>query len=297
MKQQKEGLLIGSFIADALSLGAHWVYDTEKIKKDIVDLRVFHDPLSIYHPEKKAGDFTHYGDLSLFLLNFIKDYDFSKDTFEKDLSDSWHEFMLGYKGYLDHSNRESLENYKKHLIPSGQNTVSDLSPSARIAPFIYKFSNDTNKLKSYCQIQTIMTNNTTLCTQTTQMAIDVILDILNGDCPKTAIKNTLQNPNLNKIHKYIEPVFENLEKDDKQAIADFGATCTIDSALTSALFFAIKYQDDFEKALLSNIACGGDSASRGMLIGMILGAYLGVSNIPKDWINSTKHIQEVKSFF
>ncbi|MEN2983703.1 MAG: ADP-ribosylglycohydrolase family protein, partial [Dictyoglomaceae bacterium] len=42
--------------------------------------------------------------------------------------------------------------------------------------------------------------------------------------------------------------------------------------------------NDFRKALISAVNHDGDSDSTGAITGNILGAYLGIDNIPKEWI-------------
>jgi len=51
-----------------------------------------------------------------------------------------------------------------------------------------------------------------------------------------------------------------------------GKASPTEGALPSALYFALKYQHDVEEALIANAGCGGDSAARAMVIGMLLGA-------------------------
>jgi len=297
-QERKEALLWGSFIADALSLGAHWVYDTNVIKNEIKDLRNYHNPISKYHPTKKAGDFTHYGDMSLFLLSFIKDYDFSKSTLEKDISNQWSEFISSYNGYLDHGTKESIKNYKNDMIPSGQINISDLSPSSRIAPFIYKFIDKSSKLKEYVLIQTKMTHNTALSISSTILMIDIIQDIFNDLTPSEAIQNRLKDDTIKELHPYIEVAIKSVDsqKDDMKAIKEFGASCIIDDALASSLFFILKYENDFEKALISNIACGGDNSSRSMFIGLVLASYLGKNAISSDLINGLNYKDDILKF-
>jgi hypothetical protein len=48
------------------------------------------------------------------------------------------------------------------------------------------------------------------------------------------------------------------------------------SSLTGLLqYFALRYDGDLEAALIANANCGGDSAVRGMVVGMLLGAAPG----------------------
>ncbi len=54
-----------------------------------------------------------------------------------------------------------------------------------------------------------------------------------------------------------------------------GKASPTEGALPSALYFAIKYQNDMEAALIANANCGGDSAARGIVVGMLLGALPG----------------------
>ncbi|MFT4587441.1 MAG: hypothetical protein ACI8QF_001535, partial [Limisphaerales bacterium] len=72
MDARLNGMLWGSFAGDALSLGAHWIYNPGKIKRKFERLSNYLDPLpDSYHPKRKAGDFTHYGDQSLTLLQSV----------------------------------------------------------------------------------------------------------------------------------------------------------------------------------------------------------------------------------
>ena len=46
-----------------------------------------------------------------------------------------------------------------------------------------------------------------------------------------------------------------------------------------------KYENNLEEALVQSVMAGGDSAARGMLVGMVLGAHLGQSSIPQKWLS------------
>lgn len=75
---------------------------------------------------------------------------------------------------------------------------------------------------------------------------------------------------------------------DLDAIHALGEGWCGDEALAIAVFCAVKYQDDFDKALLAAVNHGGDSDSTGAITGNLLGAYLGLSRIPEKY---TKHLE------
>jgi ADP-ribosylglycohydrolase len=54
-----------------------------------------------------------------------------------------------------------------------------------------------------------------------------------------------------------------------------------DEALAIAIYCSLKYSNDFEKAIIASVNHRGDSDSTGSLTGNILGAYLGIQDIPQ----------------
>ena len=40
---------------------------------------------------------------------------------------------------------------------------------------------------------------------------------------------------------------------------------------------------------------GGDNAARGMMVGMVLGAYSGDTQLPEKWISGLKKEKEIKN--
>lgn len=75
---------------------------------------------------------------------------------------------------------------------------------------------------------------------------------------------------------------------DAEAITQLGEGWVGEEALGISVYCALKYQDDFEKALIAAVNHNGDSDSTGAITGNILGAYLGISKIPSDWIENVE---------
>ena len=73
---------------------------------------------------------------------------------------------------------------------------------------------------------------------------------------------------------------------DQEAIKTLGGGWVAEEALAIAIFCALRYQDDFEKAIIAAVNHDGDSDSTGAIAGNILGAYLGLSAIPSKYIDN-----------
>ena len=290
---KKEEILLASFVADALSLGGHWVYDPEKIANEIQDIEKYHAPLSMFHANKKAGDFTHYGDLCVFLLEFVTTASYDQNNFEETLSKAWSEFISSYTGYFDGAARESLENYKKGIIPCGNTLIPDLSACSRIASLVYAFFDNRELLREYALTQAIMTNNLPQTTLTVNTILDILFDVLDGNTPTKAVQNRLQDNNLAPIHALLQKGLDNKE-DDTKAVYEFGPACGIDDGLPGAILFITRYENDLKTALVQNAKAGGDSSSRGVLIAMILSAHLGIDSLPKEWVDGMNASGKIK---
>ena len=59
------------------------------------------------------------------------------------------------------------------------------------------------------------------------------------------------------------------------AAKSLGLACPTPQALPTLLMLLDRCGDDFEKALIENTNAGGDNASRGLALGMVLGAMHG----------------------
>lgn len=74
----------------------------------------------------------------------------------------------------------------------------------------------------------------------------------------------------------------NEDVDDLEAIRELGQGWVAEETLAIAIYCALKYSNDFDKALIASVNHSGDSDSTGAVTGNILGAYLGLSGIPEN---------------
>lgn len=122
----------------------------------------------------------------------------------------------------------------------------------------------------------------------------IIAAILEGLDLETAVEQSIEELNLYPSNKECCELIEKaltLAKSntpDIQAIESLG-----EEALVISVFCALKYQTDFKKAVITAVNQNGDSDSTGAITGNILGAYLGVEEIPENWAKEVELSQEL----
>lgn len=287
------GLIIASFAADSLALGPHWIYDTTKIDQEFGRIENLQQPLTdSYHKTKNLGDFTHYGDQSLLLLQSVNEnMGFSFENFAA----KWQKEMGVYTGYLDKATTETLKNLKSGMtLDSCGSASSDLGGAARIASLIYRYYNDWDTLLDVVQKQTKFTHNNTTVLAGAEALARICWEVMHGKKPSEAMKIVI-DAGINDIDldMRLRNSLDSVKTVSREAIATFGQACGTASGLPGVVHLVLKYEEDLETALIENVMAGGDSAARGLCVGMILGAYHGVESIPAAWLKSMTQYGEI----
>lgn len=73
---------------------------------------------------------------------------------------------------------------------------------------------------------------------------------------------------------------------DLDAIHELGEGWVAEETLAIAVYCALKYENDFEKAIIASVNHNGDSDSTGAVTGNIIGAYLGMEAIPEKFLEN-----------
>ncbi len=287
--ERLKGMLFGAFVGDAYALGLHWIYDTDKLKQETDKLEGYISPSKdSFHSGKRKGDFTHYGDQSLLLLKSIaSNHGFALDVFRT----HWLTYMSKYEGYIDHASKESL-----HLLDNKSNYGSssdELGGLVRIAPIVYYHFDDPS-LGKYIEKQTMLTHNNDLLKTYGKFVTELLLELIIGKPLIDSVHRVSQN--YPEIALVIQRLETKLSDDTVDVIKDIGQSCSSQFAFPASMYLILKYPTDFEGAMKQNVLSGGDSAGRGMLIGMILGATLGYSNIPEKWVKSLNAFDLINNF-
>jgi ADP-ribosylglycohydrolase len=293
MKEKTKAMVLASFAADSLALGVHWIYNTNVIDKKFGRVEHFLKPeRPTYHPTKDKGEFTHYGDQTLVLLESVAEC----GGFElSDFSVRWQKLFENYAGYVDGATKGTLANFASGKLASNAGSDSDeLAGAGRIAPLIYVYHNDPDALIASAKAQTAFTHNNPQVIESAIFFSKVTLKILEGASPKTAILQVKEEQLVKEsLFKWIENGLDSVDQESRQAILNFGQMCEIAAAFPAVIHLIVKYENDLKTALIENIMAGGDSAGRGLLVGLVLGAHLGINAIPQYWLTEMKAYQQI----
>ncbi len=294
MKTNQQAAVLGAFVADALSLGVHWVYNTGVIDKKFGRVEQYHDPITSYHKGKRAGDFTHYGDQMLVLLESIADAEgFDANRFAR----SWRDLFEDYAGYVDKATKSTLENMAGggDLTQCGSGS-DDLAGASRMAPLVAIYANDLDELTQACRTQTAITHNEDRVIESAAFFAHALFSVLHGQAPLAAVDGVLSTQFADSsIAPLITMGLESKERDTRETIAEFGQMCSVEAGLPGAIHLIARYPDDFKTAMVENVMAGGDSSARGMLAGSILGAANGMAAIPDEWIAGMTAGERIRS--
>ncbi len=300
MYENIHAAILASFVADAFSLGPHWIYDTERIDSLFGRVsQVTAPPEGSFHKGKKRGDFTHYGDQTLLLLETIAgDRAFSIGAF----ADAWQAMMAGYAGYFDHATKETLENRKEGLAPESAGSGStDLGGASRIAPLLAIFGDDEAALVAAARAQTAMTHNVADVIDAAEFFARLTVRVLSGTDPASGIETLLpEGFDREPFAPWIRRGLASRTESTRSVVSRFGQMCGVNGAFPSVIHIIARYPGDLKTALIENVLAGGDSAARGLIIGMVLAARQGIPAIPESWLaamRAREHILDLLKRF
>lgn len=278
LKNKQAGLLFGSFCADALSLGVHWIYDANELAQKHGRVTGYQAPgPDSYHPHKQAGDQGHVGDQALCLLTFLK-REKRWDTVA--FMDEWLGMWPTYNDYIDGATKTTLGNIQNQTdkTQGGSDSVEIAGP-ARIAPLVsFLAQAPENEVVQAAIEQTKLTHRSPEAEETASFLAKASYRLIHGARLEDTVRETAPEWALKSANSV-------LPQNAVDAIAKLGPACSISSALPSVIYLALKHGENTEIALIENAMAGGDNCARGLALGMLLGAANGYTSIPEQWRN------------
>ncbi len=262
-----EKAVIGSILQDMYALGLHWIYDTDKVQSLFKEREsAFDVQEDSFHKTKQKGDLTHYGDLTVWFMSYLKNHD------EPDIStfyESYIEWMDKYNGYKDHAMKTVYQNIKEGTY-SGS-TSSELGGLCKIGPILKKYEHQPNLAKLYAIAFTKATHDHPLPVSLASYFTDVVYAVSNGMSIDEALHQYIDFMPMDIVELFVLAK-ESLDLEPVEAIKKLGQACPAEMAFPSVIYLLLKYKSNLVAMQQANVLAGGDSAARGMLVGMVVGA-------------------------
>jgi len=295
MDHKARGMLWAAFAADALALGAHWIYDPAAIRKRFGRVEHYLAPgPDSYHSSKAAGDLTHYGDQTLVLLESLAE---TGGRFHLvDFAERWRRLFTDYRGYVDKATKAALQRFADgHGPETSGSSSTDLAGAGRVAPVLYAYRNEPQGCLAAVKAQTAMTHNHPTVVEAAAYFARVTLGVLSGKHPADALETVLHEMALQEpLVSWVRHGLESASMETEAAVLDFGQSCAVDGALPSVVHLIARYADDLRESLIQNVMVGGDSAGRGLLVGMVLGAHRGFEALPREWVEGLRAGEKIR---
>jgi ADP-ribosylglycohydrolase len=299
LRERYAGLLEASLAADALALAPHWIYDQGELAQKFgrpVDLL---QPLTgSYHAGKPLGAQTHYGDQVLVLMESLEAT--GGNFVMEDFARRWREFWATSKAYCDHATEETLAHLGsgQGLTQAGSGST-ELGGPARIAPLLLALrGEETPTIIGAVRAQTALTHNSPLALDAAELLARTVLLLARGVSIPTALRTTTADVPYRALPatEYLQKAEEAARLPVAEAVMQLGQSCPLDKALPAVFAILLRHGDDLETALEENVAAGGDSAARGLALGLILGAAHGQRAVPRRWIEPLQARGQIAAF-
>jgi len=285
--------VLSSLVADALSLGAHWIYSQREIAEKFGKITGYSDPATSYHPGKHAGDLTHYGDQTMVLLRSLASHGrFDLGSFANEWRAFWESPET--RSYRDGATNATLANLRSGLPPAQAASPSnDIAGAARIAPLFLVKGKSNDDLIAAARAQTSFTHGDPTVEEAAEFFARVTLAMQEGVAISDALRVAVSNP-LQEEWFHASLASSASTATDAAAVKAHGLTCHVPDAFPAVCHLLLRHPEDLVSALISNVEAGGDSAARGMIIGMIHGARPDATPHPEHWLTGLRAYGEIQ---
>lgn len=285
MTDRARNMLLGALVADAASMGFHWLYDQERIANLGSDTPEFRtpDPADFEgtkgffaHAGKPAGALSHYGEQCLVMYRALASQNgYDRATYEAEFQKA---FGYGgtYSGYIDRPTRATLDAMAANLEATGYNGADDMQ-----LPATSKLPGVVVKAPDMVEDAIRVTNNNDTAVAYGRYVADVMGDVLTGTAPAKAI----QCDGPDAIKQALQMGGTTVEITNT-----IGMSCQLDYGVPSVAHNML-HAVDFKQAVRTNILAGGDNCGRAIIIGALMGAQYGV---PDDWAAKLADLPEIE---
>ncbi|KXI23796.1 ADP-ribosylglycohydrolase family protein [Photobacterium sanguinicancri] len=301
---QRYAAIMGALIADAASMGTHWIYSPERVKS-LLSLPNFpfiepnpehYQGVDSYYAHDKlvAGQSTIYGEWLALYVRLLSNPAISTHQIQQHILECFGpggEFI----GYVDSPTKAlvlSLSSQDPDDWPEDSGSDDDQNPALCAIPALVALKYPSEKLEQEIDRIVGITHQDDVairCAKAFACAlnealrsrrIDPVLNILKIKSPE-AIKEKIEqvrvlNDDVNDLNHVLTIVNQ---------------ACHLGDSLP-LVAWVLKNSNSYTEAVLNNIKASGDSCGRAMMVGAIAGACYGFGDekgIPISWLTTLQN--------
>ncbi len=302
LTERKRAAIWGALVADAASLGLHWLYDQERIRRVAPEEPEFRTPteadfdgVSGYfaHGKKMAGELSHYGEQARVLLGSLVA---SRGVFRQQNYQEAFRTAFGYGGdyvgYVDHAMRDTLnqmERAKDSLAADAAGVFlgahdEQLSALSKLPALVVHYVGEAS-LESLVDAAVRVTNNHETAVAYGRVAARMIEGAILTADPGVAVERG-RLAGDERVSAALENALDAADAEPLAWAAELGLSCDLQFGVPVVCQQLLR-AESFQDAVRRNIWTGGDSCGRAILLGAVTGACFGVGGergIPEVWL-------------
>lgn len=269
IRQRAHDAILGTFVADAAAAGLHWFYDVEDVARRGGDEPEFQPPeKNKYHSKRATGQFTHYGDHALVVLESVVE----RGGLDSEDYAARYRARFGapdYDGYIDHATRD--------FLATGKGADDNQAGVFTKLPVLTVRYLEDLEFEARIEEGIRVTHDNTQAVRYGVAAACAIRAAVRGAGPAEV---------LDEVCRTSPAVVALVDKargagSDMVAFAlEAGQTCPLPESFPVAMHAAY-VAHDFKHAVRGSILSGGDTSGRLFVTAAIRGA---VDGVPEDWL-------------
>jgi len=286
--------MLGALLADAASLGLHWIYDPQRIAEvaakhvgpAFVPINAQHYadvPAYFAHAKRHNGDLSQYG-LTLYLAiqnMLLHEGKLNVPDYQEAFAET---FAAGgsYVGYIDAPTRGTLANLSSGIkTPSG--IEDDQHPAIARLPAVLALMGSrpcsTDDIRAAVEI-----SNLGESTLAYSLVFSRLLQrVLGGLQIAEALQQTLDEIPDGDMRQKLAEALNTSESDSVIYGGTTERACHLSQGLPLS-FHILSHAKSYREAVQTNILAGGDSCGRALMIGAVYGAQAGTAGLPVEWL-------------
>ncbi len=293
---QTSALLLGALVADAASLGVHWIYEPERIAEIAarrggktaftpVDAANYKDTRAYFaHGLRHNGQLTQYGEVLRLAIQSMNANGGAFDVGAYHAAFTAHFGPGGtYLGYIDRPTRAALDNIAAETSPSGID--DDQNPAVARLPAIFAGYHGKSGLAEMIATAMQVTNVNGVAAAYSAAFADVLARVAGNQPLAEALLAAAETAD-GAIKAELLGALSTAEDNSTDYAGLMGRACHLPTA-GPIVFHILKHSDSYAEAVERNNLAGGDSAGRSIMIGAVMGYVHGIATplgIPLSWV-------------